>query len=155
MLNQEIIKYIDASVLCWLATVSEEQIPNVSPKEIFTYYQDSHLLIANIASPQSVKNILANNNVCVSFIDIFVQKGFQLHGTAQIVKKTAAEYVDLLAPLEKMTEGKFPISSIIKIQVTKAKPILAPRYMLHPNTKEADQIKSALAMYNVAALMDR
>ncbi len=37
MLTSDIKKYIDQSVLCWLATVSKDGIPNVSPKEIFTY----------------------------------------------------------------------------------------------------------------------
>jgi len=56
--------------LCWLATVSEEGVPNVSPKELFVFEGEKHLLIANIASPQSVKNIQANCQVCVSGINI-------------------------------------------------------------------------------------
>ena len=35
-LTTEIKKAIDQSVLCWLATVSKEGIPNVSPKEVLT-----------------------------------------------------------------------------------------------------------------------
>ena len=39
MLTTEMKKYIDKSVLCWLATSNAENIPNVSPKEIFNYYE--------------------------------------------------------------------------------------------------------------------
>ena len=69
-LSPEIKECIDKSVLCWLATSSEENIPNVSPKEMFTHYQDEFIIVANIASPQTVKNIKQNPNVCISFIEI-------------------------------------------------------------------------------------
>ena len=70
MLNKDITNSIEHSVLCWLATSSADGTPNVSPKEIFTYYGDSKIIIANIASPQSVKNIKANARACISFISL-------------------------------------------------------------------------------------
>ncbi|MDA9893807.1 pyridoxamine 5'-phosphate oxidase family protein [Flavobacteriaceae bacterium] len=45
----------DSIVLCWLATVSSQGEPNVSPKELFFVLDTETLLIANIASPQSLK----------------------------------------------------------------------------------------------------
>ncbi|MFK5037181.1 pyridoxamine 5'-phosphate oxidase family protein, partial [Klebsiella pneumoniae] len=71
MITEEVKNYIDKSVLCWLATSNRQNEPNVSPKEIFTYKDDKTLLIANIASPNSIANINENPNVCVSFVDIF------------------------------------------------------------------------------------
>ena len=50
-LTTEIKGYIDSSVLCWLATASTNGMPNVSPKEIFTYYDSNSIIVANIASP--------------------------------------------------------------------------------------------------------
>ena len=50
-------KWADKSVLCWLSTASAEGIPNVSPKELFVFDENNMLLIANIASPQSIRNI--------------------------------------------------------------------------------------------------
>lgn len=86
MLAQEIKKSLDESVLCWLATSSLNSFPNVSPKEIFTHFDDQIILVANIASPQTVKNILQNQNVCISFVHVLKQKGFQLKGKAIIIK---------------------------------------------------------------------
>ena len=86
-LTNEIKEYIDRSVLCWLATASIDNVPNVSPKEIFKYYESDKIIVANIASPQTVRNIKRNENVCVSFVDVLVQKGFQLKGKARIIKK--------------------------------------------------------------------
>ncbi len=151
MLNDEIKKYIEKSVLCWLATSDAENIPNVSPKEIFTHLGDEILLIANIASPQSVRNIKQNENVCVSFVDVFVQKGFQLKGKAKIIEKSDKDFDELEKPLLKMTGGNFPIRSIIKIKIEKSKRILAPRYFLYPDTTEEQQIESALETYGVCS----
>jgi len=106
MLSTEIKQSIDQSVLCWLATVSTDNMPNVSPKEVFNYYGDQHIIIANIASPQSIRNIQSNPKVCVSFIDIFVQKGFQIKGQATLVKKTDSDYMKMATILIKMTAGK-------------------------------------------------
>jgi len=83
MMTETVKKYIDKAVLCWLATCDENGIPNVSPKEMFTYIGNTTLLIANLASPNSISNIQINPNVCISFIDISVQKGFKLQGHCQ------------------------------------------------------------------------
>ena len=51
-LTKKIKDSIDKSVLCWLATVSIDGIPNVSPKEIYNYFETNNIIIANIASPK-------------------------------------------------------------------------------------------------------
>jgi len=149
MLTTEIKIYIDKSVLCWLATSSKENVPNVSPKEIFTYHGEEFIIIANIASPQTNKNIKYNNKVCISFIDVLVQKGFQIHGQATIIKNTDDEFSELEPNLLKMTKGKFPFSTIIKIKIEKVKPIIAPKYLLYPDTTEKEQIESAKKTYGL------
>lgn len=148
-LTADIKKYIEQSVLCWLATSSPEGAPNVSPKEVFTNYGHDCILIANIASPNSVKNIIANSQVCVSFIDILVQKGYQLKGNAVVVKKDDPGFADLEKPLLDITQGKYPFASIIKVKVTTAKSIIAPSYILFPDTTEDSQIESARKSYGL------
>jgi uncharacterized protein len=85
MINNDVKKHIDKSVLCWLATSNKHNQPNVSPKEIYTYKDHNTLLIANVASPNSISNIKENPNVCVNFVDIFVQKGYKLKGMASLI----------------------------------------------------------------------
>ena len=149
VLTEEIKTSIDKCILCWLATSSKENVPNVSPKEMFTYFDDESLLIANIASPQSVKNIYENPKVCVSFVDILIQKGYQLHGSAQIISRENDAYKELLDRIHSLSEERFPIKSIIKISIEKAKIILAPSYVLYPQTSEENQIKKAILAYKL------
>ncbi len=148
-LTTEIKEYIDKSVLCWLATVSTENVPNVSPKEIFNYYGTDKIIIANIASPQSVRNIKQNSNVCISFIDILIQKGFQIKGKGEIIEKKDSEFSEMEKILTKMTGGKFPFATITKINIREVKTIIAPKYILYPETTEEQQIESAKKAYGI------
>ncbi len=147
--NNEIKTSIDRSVLCWLATVSSEGIPNVSPKEIFNIYDENQIIIANIASPQSIKNIKQNKNVCISFIDILIQKGFQLKGKAEIVDSSNPIFKSMEKVLLEMTGGKFPFSTITCINIESSKAIIAPKYFLYPETTEAEQIECAKKVYGL------
>ena len=99
MFPPELQTSAQTSILCWLATVDADGQPNVSPKEIFTVFDPEHLVIANIASPTSVRNIAVNPRVCVSFVDVFVQKGFKVLGTARNVGQQDADFATWAAPL--------------------------------------------------------
>jgi hypothetical protein len=149
VLTDEVKKYISKTVLCWLATCDKHQIPNVSPKEIFTYKDDHTLLIANLASPKSIQNIGDNKNVCVSFIDIFVQKGFKINGVAQIINKEDESFMSFVKPLTDLFTDQFPIQSVIVVKVTNVEKIVAPSYWLYKETTEASQIDSAMKTYQL------
>ena len=150
MLSPQVKESAASSVLCWLATVDESGQPNVSPKEIFAVFDSEHLVIANIASPASARNIETNSRVCVSFVDVFVQKGFKVTGLARNVKKHDPDFSVWSPPLAKMAGPRFPIHSVFVVQVKAVEPILAPSYRLHPNeTSEESQIASAMQAYGV------
>ncbi len=149
MMNSEIKRYINDSVLCWLATSNKENEPNVSPKEIFTYKDNRTLLIANIASQNSIDNINENSNVCVSFVDVFIQKGYKIKGTATIINKDNNEFDEKVKPLTDLFSDKFPIKSVIEIEIKKIDKIQAPSYFLYPDITEQFQIESAMKTYKV------
>ena len=140
---------IEQSVLCWLATADDTGQPNVSPKEVFAAFDDQFIIVANIASPNTEKNIRQNPRVCISFIDVFVQKGYQVKGEATIVKPPSPEYPAMETILLRITEGKFPFHSITKITIESTKPILAPRYWLYPETTEEEQVERAKRSFGV------
>lgn len=150
MLSPEVLDCANRSVLCWLATVDASGQPNVSPKEVFAAFDTEHLVVANIASPRSVRNIESNPQVCVSFIDVFVQKGFKVLGTARVVRNQDADYLHWARPLQAMAGDRFPIHSVIVVRATEVEPILAPSYRLYAaETTEASQVESAMRAYRV------
>ena len=137
----------DSIVLCWLAIVSSEGEPNVFPKELFFVLDTETLLIANIASPQSLKNILQNSKVCVSGVNVFTQKGIQCKGIATIIDPKDSDFKVHEKVFRPLIKGKFRIQNIISIKVKQAKKIIAPSYFFYPNTDEKEQIKQAKRRY--------
>lgn len=151
MLTPDIKSYLDQSILCWLATVSPDGMPNVSPKEIFTYLDDYHIGIAQIASPKSERNLRSNPKVCVSFVEVFVQKGYKIHGTATIIRQKDPHFAREADKIIEMAGTAFPVQALIKIKVEKTAPILAPSYLFYPEkTTELGQVKNALRAYGVS-----
>jgi uncharacterized protein len=148
MISDDVRSAVRNCVLCWLATVDEQGAPNVSPKEVFQL-QGDRLLIANIASPTSVRNIHHSPKVCVSMIDIFVQRGYKFIGTADLINDTDERWEDLSAPLVELAGPSFPIRDVIVVRVSRVEPIAAPSYRLFPERTEQDQVDAALSTYGV------
>ncbi len=147
VLTNEIKEALDKAVLCWLATSDSDGYPNVSPKELFIV-KDQYILIANIASPQSMKNIGKNPNVCLSILDILVQKGYKIKGTASILTNKNPDFETQTSALKLLAGERFPFKQVIKIDPTSVKPILAPSYLMYPeSTTEEGQIESAKKQY--------
>ena len=138
------------SVLCWLATVDADGQPTVSPKEVWAIADDQHVVVANIASPVTARNMAQQPKVCLSFVDVFVQKGFKLQGVARELPANTPEFSDWAAPLQAMVGQRFTIQSVLVIRVTSVAPIVAPSYRFYPDeTTEASQVDAALQAYGV------
>ncbi len=149
MITEAIKRCIDKTVLCWLATCSPDGEPNVSPKEMFLSQDDATLLVAHIASPHTIRNIMQNPKVCVSFVDVFVQKGFKLKGVANICRPGDALYAEKLQLLTDKFTDAFPVKAIIVITVTKVDEIKAPSYFLYPGRTEDEHIQLTMVTYGV------
>jgi uncharacterized protein len=149
MIDEEVKKYIDTSVLCWLATVNRQHEPNVSPKEIFAWYDPTTLLIANIASPCSVANIKENPNVCVSFVDVFRQKGYKIKGLATLIREEEVLFAEKLNFLTTLFTDKFRIHTLIEIKTKTIDKIQAPSYRWFPEIDEQTRIATAMNTYKV------
>ncbi|NDY91863.1 pyridoxamine 5'-phosphate oxidase family protein [Ideonella livida] len=150
MTHPELLAYAHRSVLCWLATVDAEGGPSVSPKEIFAVVEGgARVVIANIASPESVRNIRHHPQVGLSFIDVFVQKGCKIKGRAQVLTADDPDFARWAAPLQAMAGERFALRSLIVVHPHTVEPIVAPSYRLYPDqTTEAGQYDAARAQYN-------
>ena len=137
------------SVLCWLATASPNGAPNVSPKAIFALHDDETLVVADIMSPVTVRNIRSNPKVCLSFVDVFRQKGFKVDGEAAVFAKGSVEFDEFGQELLEMAGADFPIRNVIRVRIARISRILAPSYTLFPDRPEAERMQSAYDVYGV------
>lgn len=140
-------KELDAIVLLWLATANSEGVPNVSPKELFILNHSGDLVIANIASPKSLMNILENPQVCISGINIWKQKGIQYKGTAKIISPQEQQFKTIEKEFIPLNQGRFRIQHFFQIKIQQTKKITAPSYFYYPSTTEEEQIQFAKKRY--------
>ncbi len=149
MINDAVREDIHNSVLCWLATVDEHGQPNVSPKEIFTDHGDDAILIADIASPVSVRNIARQPLVCVSFVDVFRQRGFKIAGRARLIPPEDPDFAVTGTRLQMMEGADFKVRQVIEVTVTRISRIWAPSYSVFPDRTVEEQQTRAYATYGV------
>lgn len=150
MLSAEVIACAQRAVLAWLATADADGCPNVSPKEVFAVVDGRFFAVADIASPASVRNLSVNRQACLSFVDVFVQKGFKVKGKADLVLPAHEGFARWAEPLQRLTQGRFPIRSVIVLQPRSVAPIVAPSYRFFPaETTEAAQVAAAMRAYGV------
>jgi len=148
-MNETIQAALDRSVLCWLATVSADGVPNVSPKEIFAGFGRNAIVIADIASPVSVRNLRQNPKVCVSFIDVFRQRGFKAKGMARVIAPDEGDFRNYGAELLDKAGGEFPIHHVILVNLQQVARIKAPSYRFYPDRSEDEIMRAAHRTYGV------
>jgi predicted pyridoxine 5'-phosphate oxidase superfamily flavin-nucleotide-binding protein len=149
MFTEELRSVAERAVLCWLATVDGEGRPNVSPKELFRIAGEDRLEIAEIASPTSARNLRGNPHVCVSFVDVFVQKGFKVQGHARLLQPEDSAFEAAAKPLRELAGDAFRIRGVICVTAESVAPIVAPSYRFVPGTTEAGQVAAAMRRYGV------
>ena len=147
-LTSQMRQAIDDAVLCWLATASREGAPNVSPKEVFGTVRGD-IVIADIASPRSVRNIAGNEHVAVAVLDVFAQEGWSFTGRATLVRPGEDDFTELAAPLEAMTDGQYVIRAVIRVTVEGAQRIVAPSSWVFPDRPAEVTRAAVLARYGV------
>ncbi len=90
--------------------------------------------------------------MCLSFVDVLVQKGYKLQGTARDVLPDAPDFAQWAAPLQAMVGERFVIRSVLLISVQSVQPIVAPSYWMYPDTTtEAGQVAAAQKTYGFKA----
>ena len=115
--------------LGFVATVTRDGRPNLSPKGTTTVWDDHRLMFADIVSPGTVENLATNPYVEVNVVDPIVRKGYRFKGTA-VAYSNGDMFDQGLAILRERgsTTKRERIRSIVVIDVTDAAPLVSPAY---------------------------
>jgi predicted pyridoxine 5'-phosphate oxidase superfamily flavin-nucleotide-binding protein len=115
--------------LGFVATVSEDGKPNLSPKGTTTIWDGQRLMFADIASPQTVENLRSNPYIEVNVVDPVVRKGYRFKGSATAYAD-GLMFERGLAILRERGSTTSPqrIRSIVVIEVDEASPLVSPAY---------------------------
>jgi uncharacterized protein len=115
-INPEMKKIIEEQKLCYVATVSAEGRPNVSPKGSIVYIDGNTLAFAVVRSPRTLQNLTENKAVSVAVLDIAQRKGYQFKGRTTRVSEGEI-YNQVIEPLKKKLPNLPPVQDVIVVKV--------------------------------------
>ena len=84
ILTEDMKRVVREQRLGFIATVSPDGSPNLSPKGTMLVWDDDHLAFADIRSPQTIANLKLNPAIEINLVDAMVRKGYRFKGTAEI-----------------------------------------------------------------------
>ena len=129
--DDEIRNFVNFQKLGYVATISSDGSPNLSPKGTIAILDDSRLIFANIRSPQTVENLTKNPSIEINVIDPFSRMGYRFKGMANILSD-GDDFKKILDYFEK--KGiKSKISDIIVVNVKSFSKVTSPSYDLGLN----------------------
>lgn len=137
LISEEINAFLDLQKLGYVATVSSDGKPNLSPKGTIIKWTDDSLAFADIRSPDTMKNLVNNPNVEINVIDPLLRKGFLFQGQAQIIRETSQ--FDEILNYYRSRGVKSSINSIVLVKISSISEVTSPLYDLGISE---DEIKS-------------
>ena len=127
-ISQEIKDLVEHQRLGFVATVSPDNTPNLSPKGTVTVWEDEFIVFGDIRSPNTIANIKQNPAVEINVIDHFKRRGYRFKGSASIID-SGDEYYKIQT-IYKERGIKSKINDIVKVKVDTISEITAPSYDL-------------------------
>ncbi len=126
MITQEIKDFLDLQKLGYIATVSSDGKPNLSPKGTIIGWASNVLAFADIRSPDTMKNLQSNPHVEINVINPLSRKGYLFKGQARVIEDTSL-HEEILNHYKKMGI-KSPINSIVLVDVSDVIEVTSPLY---------------------------
>ena len=118
---------ISRAILSFVATVNEDGTPNLSPKASLKAH-DGKLFFANMASPNTIRNLRANPAIEINVVDVFSRRGYRFRGTAEILPPGTDDYRAIAEWVWEINGREYPVHQVVRIEVEDARPVLSPAY---------------------------
>jgi predicted pyridoxine 5'-phosphate oxidase superfamily flavin-nucleotide-binding protein len=134
VITKEIKDFLNLQKLGYVATVSSDGKPNISPKGTIIGWSSETLAFADIRSPDTLKNLIDNPNVEINVIDPLLRKGYLFQGKARILQNGAV-HQEILNHY-RQNGIKSPINSIILVDVSCVSNVISPLYDLGISEEE-------------------
>ena len=127
-ISDEIKHFLERQKLGFVATISPDNTPNVSPKGTILVWDDENLIFADIKSPQTISNLENNSSIEINVIDPILRKGYRFKGKGKILKDNEEFSKILKFYEEKGTKSK--INAVVMVKVDTLSEVTSPLYDL-------------------------
>ena len=127
LITNEMKELINQQKLGYVATVSPDNTPNLSPKGTLSVWNDN-LIFADIKSPKTMSNLEENPSIEINVVDPISRKGYRFKGISTILS-SGPEFDKIISHY--MDKGiKSKINKIVLIKVSSINKITSPLYDL-------------------------
>jgi len=126
MITEKIRKFVSQQKLGFVATVSPDGTPNLSPKGTISVLDENTLVFANIRSPQTIENLEKNPSVEINIVDPFSRRGYRFKGIAKIILD-GEEYNKIIL-YYRQNGIQTTIKSIVIVNVKQILEVTSPLY---------------------------
>ena len=126
LITDDMRRVLEEQQLGFVATVTPDGKPNLSPKGTTKAWDDDHLVFADICSPNTVANLAANPAMEVNVVDPAVRKGYRFKGTATVLSN-GPQY-DEIEAWYRARGSTNPFRHIVLMKVEDAQPLWSPAY---------------------------
>ena len=137
VLTEDMQQVVREQRLGFVATVCPDGTPNLSPKGTLAVWDDTHLVFADIRSPQTIRNLQHNPAVEVNVVDPVRRKGYRFKGRADVLTAGTLHEAILRMYQERGTTN--PIRAVVLIAVERALALTSPAYDLGLTEDEVRQ----------------
>ena len=124
----DIKNFVNFQKLGYVATISKDGTPNLSPKGPIAVIDESTLVFADIRSPQTMQYLQENPSVEINVVDPFQRTGYRFKGDGKIINN-GSEFEKILEYYVK-TGVKSKINAVVIVDVKSMSEITSPSYDL-------------------------
>jgi len=136
ILTQEMKDFVNKQRMGFVATVSPDNSPNLSPKGTTVVYTDEHLIFTGIRSDHTLSNLEKNPLVDINVVNPMKRKGYRFKGTATILSE-GKEFESILNHYRDLGI-KSEVKAIVLVKVNSAELITSPLYDLGLSEQEIE-----------------
>ena len=134
LITPEIKEFLEQQKLGFVATVTPDGTPNISPKGTIIGWTSELLAFANIRSPDTVNNLKNNPDVEINVIDPLLRRGYLFKGSTRILND--GQMYDEILEFYKNLGIKSIIHEIILVTVSDVSVVASPLYDLGVSEQE-------------------
>ena len=128
MLTPDMRAVLEAARLGFVATVTPDGRPNLSPKGTIRVWDDTHLYFLDIASPGTRANLAHAPWMEVNVVDQLSRRGYRFSGTASLYFQSSDTYEEALGRIYGDGQRIYPTTAVVLLAIEHAAPLFSPAY---------------------------
>ena len=141
---KDIKNFVNFQKLGYVATISNDGTPNLSPKGTIAVIDESTMVFADIRSPQTMQNLQENPSIEINVVDPFQRSGYRFKGDGKIIND-GSEFDKILDYYTK-AGVKSKINLVVLVDVKSMSEVTSPSYdcLLYTSPSPRDRQKSRM-----------